>query len=453
MLDIVVLAAGKGTRMKSDLPKVLHTIAGKSMLSHVLDTARNVGADNLNVVIGHGSELVQQTVAADDVHFVMQTEQLGTGHAVQQAEHLLRDDAVVIILCGDVPLIKASTLTNLVAQVSANSMGLLTLDIDNATGYGRIVRDHNGEVIAIVEHKDATHEQLDICEINTGVMAFKGSHLKAWLHLISNKNSSGEYYLTDMIAIAHEKGIAIATAKAESEMEVLGVNNRMQQAMLERYFQQSIAEDLMVNGVTMMDPMRFDCRGSITVGRDVYIDVNCVFEGEVKLGNGVVVGPNCVIKNAVIGDNTVIKANSIIDDATVAADCEVGPYARLRPGTELQTGAKIGNFVETKKALIGVNSKVNHLSYVGDTVVGSNCNLGAGVITCNYDGANKFKTEIGNNVFVGTNTALVAPVTLADGSTTGAGSVISNSVGKDQLAVTRAKQRNIDGWVRPSKKR
>ena len=453
MLDIVVLAAGKGTRMKSDLPKVLHTIAGKSMLSHVLDTARNVGADNLNVVIGHGSELVQQTVAADDVHFVMQTEQLGTGHAVQQAEHLLRDDAVVIILCGDVPLIKASTLTNLVAQVSANSMGLLTLDIDNATGYGRIVRDHNGEVIAIVEHKDATREQLDICEINTGVMAFKGVHLKAWLHLISNKNSSGEYYLTDMIAIAHEKGIAIATAKAESEMEVLGVNNRMQQAMLERYFQQSIAEDLMVNGVTMMDPMRFDCRGSITVGRDVYIDVNCVFEGEVKLGNGVVVGPNCVIKNAVIGDNTVIKANSMIDDATVAADCEVGPYARLRPGTELQTGAKIGNFVETKKALIGVNSKVNHLSYVGDTVVGSNCNLGAGVITCNYDGANKFKTEIGNNVFVGTNTALVAPVTLADGSTTGAGSVISNSVGKDQLAVTRAKQRNIDGWVRPSKKR
>tara|TARA_B100000809_G_C15137224_1_gene531200 strand:- start:1486 stop:2847 length:1362 start_codon:yes stop_codon:yes gene_type:complete len=452
MLDIVVLAAGKGTRMKSDQPKVLHTIAGKPMLSHVLDTARKVGADNLNVVIGHGSELVEQTVAASDVKFVMQTEQLGTGHAVQQVEHLLRDDAVVIILCGDVPLIKQSTLTDLVAQVSANSMGLLTLDIDNATGYGRIVRDHNGEVIAIVEHKDATCEQLEICEINTGVMAFKGSHLKAWLHLISNKNSSGEYYLTDMIAIAHEKGIAIATAKAESEMEVLGVNNRMQQAMLERHFQQSIAEDLMVNGVTMMDPMRFDCRGSIAVGRDVHIDVNCVFEGEVKLGNGVVVGPNCVIKNAVIGDNTVIKANSMIDDATVANDCEVGPYARLRPGTELQSGVKIGNFVETKKAVIGVNSKVNHLSYVGDTVVGSGCNLGAGVITCNYDGANKFKTEIGNNVFVGTNTALVAPVTLADGSTTGAGSVISNSVGKNQLAVSRAKQRNIDGWVRPSKK-
>ena len=452
MLDIVVLAAGKGTRMKSDLPKVLHTIAGKPMLSHVLDTARKVGADNLNVVIGHGSELVEQTVAASDVHFVMQAEQLGTGHAVQQAEHLLRDEAVVIVLCGDVPLIKESTLTDLVSQVSDSSMGLLTLDIDNATGYGRIVRDYNGEVIAIVEHKDATREQLDICEINTGVMAFKGAHLKDWLHLISNKNSSGEYYLTDMIAIAHEKGIAIATAKAQSEMEVLGVNNRMQQAMLERYFQQSIAEELMVNGVTMADPSRFDSRGNIEVGRDVSIDVNCVFEGDVKLGNGVSIAPNCVIKDAVIGDNTVIKANSMIESATVAAECEVGPYARLRPGTELQTGAKIGNFVETKKAVIGVGSKVNHLSYVGDAVVGTHCNLGAGVITCNYDGANKFKTDIGNNVFVGTNTALVAPVTLADGSTTGAGSVISTSVKKNQLAVSRAKQRNIDGWVRPSKK-
>lgn len=452
MLDIVVLAAGKGTRMKSDLPKVLHTIAGKPMLSHVLDTARKVGADNLNVVIGHGSELVEQTVAASDVHFVMQAEQLGTGHAVLQAKDLLRDDAVVIVLCGDVPLIKESTLTALVAEVSDSSMGLLTLDIANATGYGRIVRDHNGEVTAIVEHKDANREQLDICEINTGVMAFKGAHLKAWLPLMSNNNSQGEFYLTDMIAIAHEKGIAVATAKAESEMEVLGVNNRMQQAMLERYLQQSIAEDLMVNGVTMADPARFDCRGNIAVGRDVFIDVNCVFEGDVKLGDGVNIGPNCVIKNAVIGDNAVIKANTIIEDASVAAGCEIGPFARLRPGTELAQGVKIGNFVETKKSVIGAGSKVNHLSYVGDAVVGSNCNLGAGVITCNYDGANKYQTEIGNDVFVGTNTALVAPVTLADGSTTGAGSVISNSVGKDQLGVSRAKQRNIDGWVRPVKK-
>lgn len=452
MLDIVVLAAGKGTRMKSDLPKVLHTIAGKPMLSHVLDTARKVGADNLNVVIGHGSELVEQTVAASDVHFVMQAEQLGTGHAVQQAGHLLRDDAVVIVLCGDVPLIKESTLTALVAQVSDSSMGLLTLDIANPTGYGRIVRDHNGEVTAIVEHKDANREQLDICEINTGVMAFKGEHLKAWLHLIGNENSSGEYYLTDMIAIAHEKGIAVATAKAESEMEVLGVNNRMQQAMLERYLQQSIAEDLMVNGVTMADPARFDCRGNIAVGRDVFIDVNCVFEGDVKLGDDVNIGPNCIIKDAVIADGAVIKANSIIEDATVASGCEIGPFARLRPGTQLDKGVKIGNFVETKKSVIGAGSKVNHLSYVGDATIGEQCNLGAGVITCNYDGANKFKTEIGNDVFVGTNTALIAPVILADGCTTAAGSVISSRVEKDQLAVSRAKQRNIDGWVRPKKK-
>lgn len=452
MLDIVVLAAGKGTRMKSDLPKVLHTIAGKPMLSHVLDTARKVGAENLNVVIGHGAEAVEKVVAADDVRFVMQTEQLGTGHAVQMAEEYIRDEATIIILCGDVPLIKEATLTDLVEQVSDESMGLLTLHVDDATGYGRIVRDYEGEVTAIVEHKDASEDELAITEINTGVMAFKGKHLRAWLGMLSNDNSQGEYYLTDMIALARQHGVAVNTAEATSEMEVLGVNNRMQQAQLERHLQESIAHELMVNGVTLLDPLRFDCRGSLEVGRDVVIDINCVFEGDVKLGNGVEVGPNCVIKNAIIGDGAIIKANSMIEDSELAGLNDIGPFARLRPGTQLAEGAKIGNFVETKKAVIGKGSKVNHLSYIGDAELGCDVNVGAGTITCNYDGVNKSKTEIGDNAFIGTNTALVAPVTLADGATTGAGSVITNNVGKDQLAVSRAKQRNLDGWVRPSKK-
>ena len=452
MLDIVVLAAGKGTRMKSQLPKVLHSLAGRSFLQHVLDTARELGSDALHVVIGHGAELVEERLGADDVTFSLQAEQLGTGHAVQQAVDKLRDDATVLILFGDVPCIRKASLEKLVEKVNNEAMGLLTITLDNPFGYGRIVRDEQGRVVAIVEQKDATKDQLEIREINTGIMAFKGSHLKQWLPRLQNNNAQAEYYLTDVIALAQEDGIAIETAEPDNELEVLGVNNRLQQAQLERYYQQHLAEELMVEGVTLLDPARFDCRGTITAGEDVAIDVNCIFEGDVKLGNNVSIGPNCSLKNVTVGDNTVIKANSVLEDAVVEAGCDIGPFARLRPGTHLSEGAKIGNFVETKKALVGKGSKINHLSYVGDAELGDGVNVGAGTITCNYDGVNKFKTEIGDNAFIGSNTALVAPVKVSKGATIGAGSTITKNVDEDELAIARQKQRNMSGWERPKKK-
>ena len=452
MLDILVLAAGKGTRMRSDLPKVLHPVGGKALVQHVVDTARQVGSERIFIIIGHGAEKVEEKMAAPDVSFILQAQQLGTGHAVQQALPQLRDDATVLILYGDVPLTRAETLQKLIAHVNDQQMGLLTVNLPDPTGYGRILRDASGAVTAIVEHKDATDEQRQVKEINTGIMAVKAKHLQQWLPQLTNNNAQGEYYLTDIIALARQNGVAIQVEQPNAIEEVEGINNRQQQAALERFYQKQKANELMVAGATLLDPARFDCRGTITVGRDVVIDINCVFEGDVVLGDGVTIEPNCVIINSRIGNNTHIKANSHIEDAAIAGDCDVGPFARLRPGTQLAQGAKIGNFVETKKAVIGEGSKVNHLSYIGDTTIGKKANIGAGTITCNYDGVNKFKTEIGDNAFIGSNSALVAPVKVGTNATVGAGSIITKDVADEELAIARGKQRNIQGWERPKKK-
>lgn len=452
MLDILILAAGKGTRMRSDLPKVLHPVGGKALVQHVADTARKVGGEQLLIIVGHGAEKVEEKMAAPDVKFVLQAQQLGTGHAVQQALPHLRNDATVLILYGDVPLTKAETLQKLISKVSDTQMGLLTVNMQNPTGYGRIVRDANKNVIAIVEHKDASDEQKKINEINTGIMAVKAKHLQKWLPTLSNNNAQGEYYLTDIIAMAKADGISIQVEQPDAVEEVEGINNRQQQAALERFYQKQKANELMVAGVTLLDPSRIDIRGNLTAGRDVVIDVNCVFEGDVVLGDGVVIEPNCVIINSKIGNLSQIKAFSHIEDSTLANGCDIGPYARLRPGTQLADDVKIGNFVETKKAVIAKGSKVNHLSYIGDAVIGSKVNVGAGTITCNYDGVNKSKTEIGDNSFIGSNSALVAPVKIAANSTIGAGSVITKNTEENDLAIARSQQRNIKGWERPTKK-
>ncbi|WP_080748510.1 bifunctional UDP-N-acetylglucosamine diphosphorylase/glucosamine-1-phosphate N-acetyltransferase GlmU [Teredinibacter turnerae] len=452
MLEIVILAAGKGTRMRSAKPKVLHTLAGKPFLAHVIDRARDLHAESIAVVVGHGADAVEQAVADHGIVFIEQKEQLGTGHAVLQTLPSLQDDATVLILYGDVPLIRSETLANLAGLVSDETMGLLTVTLADPQGYGRIVRNALGEVKAIVEQKDASREQQQIREVNTGVMAVKARLLKRWLPALENNNAQGEYYLTDIIAMAAKECIAIETAQPASESEVLGVNNRAQQAQLERIYQQEIAEQLMTSGVTLMDPARFDCRGTLSAGEDCVIDVNCVFEGENRLGNNVAIGPNCTLINVSLGDNTVVHANSVLENAVVTGNSRIGPFARLRPGTRLAEGARIGNFVETKNAAIGKGSKVNHLSYVGDADVGAEVNIGAGTITCNYDGVNKHRTEIGDRVFVGSNSALVAPVNLASGTTIAAGSTVTRGSTDDQLVVARARQRNIDGWHRPEKK-
>lgn len=451
MLDIVILAAGKGSRMKSDLPKVLHPIANKPLVEHVINTAKSLTGLPMNCLIGHGAEQVQEALG-DKHNYILQEQQLGTGHAVQQALPYFHDDAIVLILYGDVPLIERSTLERLVATVTKNSLGLLTVNLNNPTGYGRIIRDENNKVTAIVEQKDASEKQLDITEVNTGIMAVNSIHLKQWLPLLSNDNAQGEYYLTDIIAMAQKQGVGIATEQPDNEWEVLGVNDRRQQAELERIYQQRQAEQLLIDGVTLLDPSRFDCRGELTVGNDVVIDINCIFKGNVTLGDGVVIGANCIIENSNIGAGSIIKDNSILEESTVNEHCIIGPFARLRPKTYLNDHVKIGNFVETKKATIGKGSKVNHLSYVGDAILGDSVNIGAGTITCNYDGVNKHQTTIGDNVFVGSNTALVAPITLASGSTIGAGSIINKSVEKDTLSLTRAPQKMHKDWQRPTKK-
>ena len=452
MLDILVLAAGKGTRMRSDLPKVLHPVGGKALVQHVVDTARQVGGEQITIIVGHGAEKVEERLAAPDVKFVLQASQLGTGHAVQQALPHIRNGATVLILYGDVPLTRPETLRKLIEGVNDNQMGLLTVKMQDPTGYGRIVRDASGAVTEIVEHKDASDDQLKITEINTGIMAVKAKHLQKWLPLLNNDNAQCEYYLTDIIAMAKLDAINIHVEHPNAVEEVEGINNRYQQAALERFYQKQKANELMVAGVTLLDPARLDVRGNLQVGRDVVIDVNCVFEGDVTLADGVIIEPNCIIINSTIGKGSHIKAYSHIEDSVLADDCDIGPYARLRPGTDLAEGVKIGNFVETKKAIIAKGSKVNHLSYVGDAVVGSNVNVGAGTITCNYDGVNKSKTEIGDNAFIGSNSALVAPVKIGANATVGAGSVITKDVGDADLAIGRAKQTNLQGWERPKKR-
>ncbi len=451
-LEIIILAAGKGTRMRSGLPKVLHPIGGRPMIRHVLDRAHELHARAVNIVIGHGAESIKAALAGESVTFVEQTEQLGTGHAVQQALPNITADTVVLLLYGDVPLIKTATLESLVALVNENSIGLLTAELLDPTGYGRIVRNRDRQVCAIVEHKDATGEQLQIREINSGIMAVGGGNLLRWIPKLTNNNAQGEYYLTDIIALAQAEAVNVKTLCTTDLDEIAGVNNRQQQAQLERAFQRRQAQQLMSEGLTLLDPDRFDLRGSLKVGMDCVIDINCVIEGDVVLGDGVTIGPNCCLKNATIGNDVTIHANTLIDDTTVGDACSLGPFARLRPGTRLDKGARIGNFVETKNAHIGLGSKVNHLSYVGDASLGSGVNIGAGTITCNYDGVNKFQTEIADDVFIGSNTALVAPVTVAAGATVAAGSTVTGDVGAGQLGIARARQRNIDGWRRPTKK-
>jgi bifunctional UDP-N-acetylglucosamine pyrophosphorylase / glucosamine-1-phosphate N-acetyltransferase len=451
-LHVVILAAGQGSRMKSSLPKVLHRIAGKPMLHHVMDTARQLGAERIHGVIGHGADQVREITPAENVQWAMQEQQLGTGHAVAQALPNLPDDASVLILYGDVPLTRRETLEELVSRVSDQSIGLLTVTLDNPDGYGRILRDNQGKVTAIVEQKDATDQQKTINEVNTGILAVSAGHLKAWLPQLSNANAQGEYYLTDIIAMAADQGIAVEVAQPETEYEVQGVNNRLQLAGLERWYQQQQANRLMTEGATLADPARIDVRGELIIAQDVLIDINAVFEGKVTLETGVSVGPNCLLRNCHIGADTRIEANSVIDGARVGRQAQIGPFARLRPGTALADHTKVGNFVETKKAVVGEGSKINHLSYVGDATLGRNVNVGAGTITCNYDGVNKHQTRMGDGVFVGSNTSLVAPVSLADNVTIGAGSTITRDVENGELAVARGKQRNIADWQRPTRK-
>ncbi|MCX4026798.1 bifunctional UDP-N-acetylglucosamine diphosphorylase/glucosamine-1-phosphate N-acetyltransferase GlmU [Endozoicomonas sp. SM1973] len=452
-VDTVILAAGQGTRMKSNLPKVLHEIAKKPMLAHVIEAAQQaVTESETHVVIGHGSEQVKSTLSNYPVSWVLQEQQLGTGHAVHQAiEHVASSD-LVLILYGDVPLLKQETIQQLINAAQQTGFALLTVTLADATGYGRIVRNSEEKITAIVEHKDASSEQLAINEINTGIMAVNSEKLQRWLPKLSNDNAQGEYYLTDIVAMAVADGMTITAVHPTCEQEVEGVNNKVQLAKLERWYQQQLAEALMIAGATLRDPNRVDIRGEVTVGKDVIIDVNAVFEGNVTLSDNVTIEPNCILKDCQIGSNTIVKANSIIEDSVVHDNCDIGPFARLRPGTELAEKAKVGNFVETKKTTIGAGSKVNHLSYVGDAEVGAGVNIGAGTITCNYDGANKFKTTIEDNVFIGSNTSLVAPVTVSQGATTGAGSTITKNVPANELAIGRARQTNLGGWQRPTKK-
>ncbi len=453
-LDIVIMAAGKGTRMKSALPKVLHRLAGQSLLQHVLATAAQLAADRTIVITGHGAEAVEAAVGREGLHFARQMPQLGTGHAVQQAAHLLDDSGTTLILNGDVPLIQAATAQALVDACGGTRLALLTIDLADPSGYGRIVREA-GAVRGIVEHKDATAAQHAIREVYTGMMAVPTEALKRWLARLTNDNAQGEYYLTDIVEMAVADGVAVTSAQPAHEDEVLGVNSPLQLADLERRLQKRRAEALMEAGVRLADPARFDLRGELLCGADVEIDVNCVFEGRVQLGDGVRIGANCVIANAVIEAGAVIHPFTHIDGekagVAVGAGALVGPFARLRPGAQLGAHVHIGNFVEVKNSTLAAGAKANHLAYLGDATVGERVNYGAGSITANYDGANKHRTVIGADVHVGSNCVLVAPVTLGDGATIGGGSTITKDVPPGQLAVARGKQAAISGWTRPVK--
>jgi bifunctional UDP-N-acetylglucosamine pyrophosphorylase/glucosamine-1-phosphate N-acetyltransferase len=435
MLNVVVLAAGQGKRMRSDLPKVLHPIAGKPMLAHVLDTARALSAAKVCVVYGHGGEQVRTVLASTDLAWALQEPQLGTGHAVLQALPHAVPPAPTLILYGDVPLIRATTLLRLIAVAGNDKLALLTAHLDNPHGYGRIVRV-NGAVTRIVEEKDADDAERAIHEINTGILVAPGAALARWLPQLGNRNAQGEYYLTDIVAMAVAEGMSVVTAHPDANWEIDGVNSKSQLARLERIHQRNIAETLMEQGVTLADPARIDVRGELVCGRDVSIDVNCVFEGRVILGDGVRIGPNCVLQDATVGPKSVI-----------------GPFARLRPGTVLAEDVHIGNFVEVKNSSIAAHSKANHLAYIGDATVGSRVNVGAGTITCNYDGANKFRTVIEDDVFIGSDTQLVAPVTVGRGATLGAGTTLTKDAPPDALTVSRPKQMTIAGWKRPVKQK
>jgi bifunctional UDP-N-acetylglucosamine pyrophosphorylase/glucosamine-1-phosphate N-acetyltransferase len=450
-MEVVILAAGQGKRMRSDLPKVLQPLAGKPLLGHVLATARQLAAQRICVVYGHGGETVRETLAADDIQWAKQEPQLGTGHAVRQALPLLADGDTALILYGDVPLTRVETLSALVAAGSGGKLALLTEFLDNPTGYGRIVRDTAGRVARIVEQKDASAEELAIREVNTGILAAPVARLRDWLSRIGNNNAQGEYYLTDIVGLAVADGLEVVTTHPGAHWETLGVNSKLQLAQLERIHQGENAERLLEAGVTLIDPARLDVRGELLCGRDVEIDVNCVFEGRVELADGVKIGANCVLKNVKVAAGTQIAPFCHMEDATVGAASKIGPYARLRPGTVLGEDVHIGNFVEVKNSKIAAHSKANHLTYLGDADVGSRVNVGAGTITCNYDGANKFRTVIEDDVFIGSDTQLVAPVTVGRGATLGAGTTLTKDAPPDTLTLSRAKQVTVPGWKRPQK--
>ena len=447
----VILAAGKGTRMYSNTPKVLHTLAGKPMVKHVIDTCNGLGAQNIHLVYGHGGDQMKATLAEESVNWALQAEQLGTGHAVDQASAHFADDEKVLVLYGDVPLISPETIENLLDAQPNGGIALLTVVLDNPMGYGRIIR-RNGPVVAIVEQKDATDEQKLIKEINTGVMVATGGDLKRWLSGLSNDNAQGEYYLTDVIAAAHDEGRAVEAVHPVSPIEVEGVNDRSQLARLERAYQAEQADKLLKQGVMLRDPSRFDLRGELQCGMDVEIDTNVIIEGSVSIGDNVVIGTGCVLKDCEIDDNTIIRPYSVIEGATVGEDCTVGPFTRLRPGADMRNDSHVGNFVEVKNTRLGEGSKANHLTYLGDAEIGQRVNVGAGAITCNYDGVNKFKTIIGDDVFVGSDSQLIAPVTIGNGATVGAGSTVTRDVSENELVISRAKERKIADWQRPKKK-
>jgi bifunctional UDP-N-acetylglucosamine pyrophosphorylase/glucosamine-1-phosphate N-acetyltransferase len=454
-LNVVILAAGQGKRMRSDLPKVLHRLAGRPLLDHVLGAAQALEPESICVVYGHGGEAVRDALSAsagDNVSWVSQEPQLGTGHAVMQAVSHLRDDAPTLVLYGDVPLTRLETLQRLIdaAHAANDGLGVLTVVMNDATGYGRIVRDH-GKVVRIVEQKDATEAEREIREINTGIMIIPTPKLKSWLGRLGNDNAQQEYYLTDIVALAVSEGVTISTAHPDAEWETLGVNSRAQLAELERIHQREVAERLLEDGVTLADPARIDVRGSLVAGRDCSIDVNCVFDGEVTLGNNVSIGPNCVIRNVTIASGTRVEAFCHMEDAEIGERCRIGPYARLRPAAVLAEGVHIGNFVEVKKSSIGVGSKANHLAYIGDATIGRNVNVGAGTITCNYDGVNKHQTIIEDDAFIGSDTQLVAPVRVGRGATLGAGTTLTRDAPADQLTISRSLQKSVIGWKRPVK--
>ncbi|MES2204344.1 MAG: bifunctional UDP-N-acetylglucosamine diphosphorylase/glucosamine-1-phosphate N-acetyltransferase GlmU [Pseudomonadota bacterium] len=445
-LSVIILAAGQGTRMRSKQPKVLHAIAGKSMLERVVNTAQQLNPEEIFVIYGYQGDLLRKNLAHLDVTWVEQKEQLGTGHAVMQATPKIADDHRVLVLYGDVPLISQATLEKLIKTASEKSIGMITADLEDPAELGRIVRDQSGNFIEIVEYKDATEAQRNITEINSGIYSFPARHLKSWLPKLSVANAQKEYYLTDVLSMAVQEGVAVATVFPESDYEVMGVNDRVQLATLERYYQEIQTENLMRQGVTMLDPTRVDIRGDVLTQEDVTIDINVIFEGQITLGRGSIIEPNCIIKNSWIGENVLIKANSILEDSRVEAGCHVGPFARLRPGTHMQAQSRVGNFVEIKKSDIGENSKINHLSYIGDATVGKNVNIGAGTITCNYDGVNKHQTLIGDGAFIGSGTELVAPVEVGEGAFIGAGSTITQNAPSHELTLARSKQQTIKGW-------
>jgi len=450
-LTVCILAAGQGKRMHSDRPKVLHEIGGKPLVGHVIDTARALSTAEPVVVFGHGGDQLKAAFADTPITWIEQREQLGTGHAVGQALEAIPRDGMTLILYGDVPLLRAETLERLIDEAADGSFGLLTVNLGDPAGYGRIVRDAAGKVCRIVEHKDANPEELAISEINTGIMAISSADLHRWIPALDNSNAQGEYYLTDCVAAAVADGVKIVSVLAGSEAEVTGVNNRQQLAALERCYQRDHADRLMELGVMLRDPDRIDVRGSLQCGRDVEIDVNAVFIGDVTLGDRVRVGPNCVIENAVIGNDVELLPNCVIESASIGDGSRIGPFARVRPETVLGRSVHVGNFVEVKKSRIDDGSKVNHLSYVGDSEIGANVNVGAGTITCNYDGAFKHKTVIEDDVFIGSDTQLVAPVTIGRGATVGAGTTVTDDVGADELVISRVKQKTISGWKRPRK--